>query len=256
MRYYNVKTMYFDEQNTKKTIIYGNTINYDFQSDRETIRGESKNRQSSINSSMRRTKNAICDYAKANTWEYFVTITFDKEKIDRYDYDKITKKLSKKLNNIKRKQPNFKYIIVPEQHKDGAWHFHGLFSNIENFNLKKTKKRDIAKREIYNLENFNLGFTTATKITDSEKVSNYLTKYITKDLLKKTFNKKKYWLSYNLTKPRVKVEYLDDYLKLDYSNSLKNESSFSKLYFRVNEEDGEVIKLAEYFISPNESITN
>ena len=88
-------------------------------------------RRRSISNSTNRAKSMVYNYARANEWEYFITMTFDKVKIDRYNYDACSKAIRKWLNNIRNNYaPNLKYIIVPEQHllRNGdtqrAWHFH------------------------------------------------------------------------------------------------------------------------------------
>ena len=45
-----------------------------------------------------RAKQKIYELARSNMWEYFLTLTF---KEDRYNYDLLTKKLSKWINNVK-----------------------------------------------------------------------------------------------------------------------------------------------------------
>ena len=52
----------------------------------------------SLQVSLRRAKGKIYDYSRANEWDWFVTLTFAPEKVDRYDYSSCTKKLSKWLN--------------------------------------------------------------------------------------------------------------------------------------------------------------
>ena len=47
---------------------------------------------------------------------------------------------------------------------------------------------------------FTYQFTTATKVKDNQKVSAYITKYITKELCASTTGKKRYWASRNLDK--------------------------------------------------------
>ena len=76
----------------------------------------------------------IIDYALANEWNYFITITLDKKIHDRTDYIGVTKKLRTFLNHYKsRYDIDFKYILIPELHKrkedngKRAIHYHGLF---------------------------------------------------------------------------------------------------------------------------------
>jgi hypothetical protein len=203
-KFYNLKIKEYSN-GEKVSILYSDSIEYGQHVSRG-VRGYSISPQRSLKASLKRTKQSIIDLSKNNSWEWFVTITLDKEKIDRYNYDEISKKLSKKLNNLKRVAPNMSYMIVPELHEDGAYHFHGLFSNIDNLKIVDSKKKTKDGKPIYNIKDFNLGFTTATKITDTKKASFYISKYVTKDLLNKTFNKKRYWCSQDLEKPNQRVE--------------------------------------------------
>lgn len=161
--------------------------------------------------SKNRTVNKIYDLCKSNTWEYFITLTFSQEKVDRYDYNEVSKAIIKWLHSIKNScSPNLRYIIVPELHKDGAYHFHGLIADIGNMEMidstKRTKNNDI----IYNIKNYKLGFTTATKVKENNRVSGYITKYITKELCTTTINKKRYWSSKNLNKPYIEKCYMSE----------------------------------------------
>ena len=80
-----------------------------------------------------RSKNKIHDLARSETWEYFVTLTYHSSKTDRYDYNECLKKCRVWLNNQRRSYAqDLAYIFVPEKHKDGAYHFHGLIANVGN----------------------------------------------------------------------------------------------------------------------------
>lgn len=174
--------------------------------------------------SCRRSKNKIYDIAKSNEWEWFFTLTFNKEKVNRYDYASVTKKLSLWLNNMRKICPDMKYLVVPEQHEDGAWHFHGLFANVENMEFVSSGKRDKHGRTIYNVGKYRLGFTEATKIGDLVKASNYIAKYITVDLCFLTEGKKRYWYSRNCDLPQV----ID--LLVENKSELINEWKKSAIY--------------------------
>lgn len=133
--------------------------------------------------SIKRAKDKIFDICFINSglWTYFVTLTLSKEKIDRYDKKEINKRFKKWLNNMVYRY-DFNYIFIPEYHKDGAIHFHGLVSG----NLKLTYvKLDKKGRKVYNLDNWTLGFSTAIELDDNRTaVSAYITKYVTKDTTK------------------------------------------------------------------------
>lgn len=148
----------------------------------EVERGERQN--------MTRAVRKVYDLARSNVFDWFITMTFDPAKVDRYDYDAcadaikgFTHKLCLNGNQ---------WIIVPEQHKDGAYHFHGLVSG----DLDLTYYAD----GVYNLNNYGYGFTTATKIRDRARVSTYIAKYLTK-LITVPKGRKRYWASRSLQCP-------------------------------------------------------
>jgi len=204
---YNFKIVEYQATGECEIHFYSNTIQTDTdpQEKEKQIKGD-PDPQRSKKSSYNRTKNSVYDYARANTWDYFLTFTFDPDKVDRYSYEETSNKMSRWFRNMKqRKAPDIKYIAVPEQHKDGAYHFHALVSNIGEISLtdstKRTKNGDI----IYNCDNFKYGYTTATTVKDSLRASNYITKYITKEMCQEQ-NRKRYWNSRNLSKGQVKTE--------------------------------------------------
>lgn len=170
--------------------------------------------------SLNRTKQTIYSLAYNNKWDWFVTLTLDPDKIDRFDYSQVVKKVVYWLNNFKkRKAPDMKYILIPEPHKSGAYHFHGLFANVPEelftdsgrvFKNKKAYKRTNENASfpwIYNLTSWSMGWSTATKVISNAKCVSYMTKYITKELCLIAENKRRYLSSTNLD--RVVKEYLN-----------------------------------------------
>lgn len=151
--------------------------------------------------SLKRAKGKIFDIALANDWNYMVTLTLDKEKIDRYDTDIIIKPLRKWVDNQVQRR-GLKYLIVPEKHQDGAIHFHGLINDTltltdsGTFKIPQCKKpvkaSTVARykaenyaRTVYNIKQWGLGFSTAVEIDNNvEAVSAYMTKYTCKDFQK------------------------------------------------------------------------
>ena len=152
--------------------------------------------------SRNRTINKIYDIARSNYWEWFLTFTFNPDKVDSFDYALCTKKLSQWLKNTKKQCPDMMYLVVPEQHKSGRWHFHGLFANVENMTFIDSGIVQKGKR-VYNLGNYKLGFTTATRIEDLHRTVTYILKYISKELCMHTKGKKRYWASRNVKLPEL-----------------------------------------------------
>ena len=191
--------------------------------------------------SIKRTKKKVYDYAKSNEWEWFVTFTFSPDKVNRYDYDECTKYLSKWFNNLKRSSPALSYLVVPEQHKDGAYHFHGLFSGMNERQIVWTGKYVIkrvrglrskfvrTKEKIYKIGSYKLGWMTSTRVREMEKVTSYITKYITKDMLNGLHGRKRYWCSRNLVLPLEEVFILDATDRFILSQELDDSSRFKKV---------------------------
>lgn len=165
--------------------------------------------------SLKRAKERIFDIAYINDFKYFFTLTLNKEKINRYDVKGFMKKLRSWLNNKKQKY-YFDYILVPEYHKDGAIHVHGLLTDT-NMPMIDSGKRTSKGQVIYNCPDWKYGFTTFIPVykavNDSNiKLAHYITKYMTKDV-HKIFGKF-YWSSKGL-KREVDVQLFNsDYDKL------------------------------------------
>lgn len=127
---------------------------------------------------MRRARAAVREIALCNRFSFFVTLTLDKEKVNRYDMNAITKKLNSWLDNQVRRK-GLQYVLVPERHKDGAIHFHGFFNDA--LEAVPSGHSDRAGHEIFNLPAWRLGFTTAIGLYgEYDKAVAYVCKYIGK----------------------------------------------------------------------------
>lgn len=138
-----------------------------------------------------------------NVWEWFGTLTFDKEKIDRFNFDECSKKVRKFFNNLLKDYKTFRYLAIPEQHKNGAWHFHVLFSGLPDsiFYDSGIVQNGL---KIYNLSKYRLGFTNFSKVVNTQKLSNYILKYISKSLLNIP-DRQRFYCSKGLNKPSEQV---------------------------------------------------
>lgn len=176
----------------------------------EDAKAQERKKQDNLYRSFRRTRSALYMYARQCNWEYFITLTYSPDKIEnRYDFSLCMKKVHNWINNCqKRKAKDLLYLLVPEQHKDGAWHIHGLLCNTTGLTFIDSGKRYDGKI-VYNLDDWKLGFSTATKVTDTYKVSNYITKYITKDLCTVAPGKQRYFVSKSIPKPKTFTALID-----------------------------------------------
>ena len=175
---------------------------------------EIKDEEFYLHRSYIRTKKTVYDLARSNVWEWFLTFTFAPDKVDRYSYNECVSKMSFWLNNMKKLCPDMVYVVVPERHKDGAYHFHGLFRNCIRLGFHYSGKKDASGRMIFNVGKYSYGFTTATQVSDYRKASSYLVKYITKDMCAVSSGRKRYWCSRNIQRPVVE-EYLLDGMEED-----------------------------------------
>lgn len=129
--------------------------------------------------SLSRTRNKIFELAMCNCWDYFFTGTLDKNKYDRYDLDKFHKDFTRMIVKLNEKKGlHIKFLIIPEQHKDGAWHFHGLLYGLP-FN-----ELSLFRDDLYNWSRYDkkFGFSSLSKVKNKVAVNKYILKYITKDL--------------------------------------------------------------------------
>lgn len=182
----------------------------------------------SIHRSIRRTKSTIADLVLCNNFEYFCTFTFDPKKHDRYDVNRCKFVMSMWLHRQREHSPEMKYLIVPEFHKDGALHFHALIANY-NGRLKDSKKRHNG-RIVYNMTGYRAGFTTAVPIDNNKvAVSNYIKKYITKDM-PLIYGRKRYWVSQNLIKPTKTVNAFSKLQKLPLFTKKTYETEYYEVF--------------------------
>lgn len=171
--------------------------------------------------SMNRSKQMIYGIARSNEWHYFLTLTFDRNKVDSSDYQSVVQKAQKWLDNIRQRTcPNMKYLIVPELHSDGIhWHLHGLLADCPELTLLDSGHRTKSGLPIYNLSNWKYGFSTVTKVTHNHKVSAYISKYITKELADSTKGRQRYWASNNVIRPMQLCEH--DFIETAQAELLK-----------------------------------
>lgn len=150
--------------------------------------------------SKRRALKRVNDLILCNDFDWFLTLTFDKEIIDRENYTDCCRVLGTWLRNRVNRH-GLRYVGVAEFHKDGkALHFHLLCSGgglglVDSGTVKlpsggKPVKLTTARRKgytreqcltVYNVSSWKWGFSTAIH-TYGERlaVARYVGKYITK----------------------------------------------------------------------------
>lgn len=150
--------------------------------------------------SMRRARAKLRRLALANGFDYFVTLTLSPEAVDRYEPKAIMAKVNRWLDNMVRRC-GLRYILVPEQHEKGGYHFHGFFAGTDlkvmdsgtikrpgwkkpwKWSSEEERDRWLAEggRVVYNLPQWGLGFTTAMELYGEYSAAvAYVCKYIGK----------------------------------------------------------------------------
>lgn len=146
--------------------------------------------QDNINRAIRRAKIHAFDTILCNQdLDTFATFTYRPEDaLDKASYEACYDILKPWLSN--RVQRNgLKYVIVPERHKSGDIHFHGIMNQgalkmIEARSPHTGRKLVRNGMPIYNITDWTAGFTTAQIIAsgddDRTKVAKYIFKYMGK----------------------------------------------------------------------------
>lgn len=255
-----------------------------------------QNKERSLQSSLNRSKRMIYDYGRSNVWEWFFTLTFEPvESFTAENYCECSTKARKWFKNIRERYcPHVKYLLVPEQHISGAWHFHALVSNCNELNFEKAVNNQKYRKDketgkimldkngqpvpnkyfgeylrtsypdgdfIYNIKQYKNGFTTATRITDTRKAVSYIVKYITKDLCKCTFGKRRYLPSNNLDLPKISyIEGMGDrmnelIMQIEYHYGAKLSIEHTKSYVVDVPGYHNTISIFEFNVSKNEKET-
>lgn len=158
-----------------------------------------------VSRAVRRAKARVRQIALANDFDYFVTLTQDPDKVNRYDEKESIRKLAKWCENQVQRY-GLRYVVIPERHKDGAIHYHGFMSWDGNagdgvvesgtYTMKGWKKPrrprsgsqaqnwlDHGARVVYNVPRWRLGFSTALEVYGEYGAAvGYVCKYVGKQM--------------------------------------------------------------------------
>lgn len=181
--------------------------------------------------SLKRAIQEVYDIARSNDFDWFVVLTFNPEKVDSFDYNECSKAI--RLFTKRLQRLGCQWLIVPEQHESGRYHFHALVSG--NLPLTPSGHKSYNQEtgetlEIFNLPNYEFGFTSASRIAHPKQTATYITKYLTKKITVPK-GRKCYWASGSLARPEV------DYLKTFEDRVLVDFHTGEVRYIREHETD-------------------
>lgn len=83
-----------------------------------------------LEKSISRSKRVIREYALCNDFEWFCTFTISSQYADRMSLQSCEDNIRRRLKSYKQYHKDFKYLLIPEKHEKGGFHFHR--SNVWN----------------------------------------------------------------------------------------------------------------------------
>lgn len=148
-----------------------------------------------LDNNISRARAAVYELAACNPWDWFVTLTLDKERFDRHALGAWRRSFSQFIRDERKSGAgDIKYLLIPERHVDGAWHMHGFLdglcpSALHAFSLEerlpyRIRERLAAGKSVYTWSRYaeKYGFSNFEPIENGEAAAKYITKYVTEDL--------------------------------------------------------------------------
>ena len=164
-------------------------------------RSPEKNKDSERDSAnLSRARRAVMEYVACNDWQYFVTLTLSSS-YDREGLAAWRESFAHWLRNLRRSGRDIKYCFVPERHKAGGWHMHGVISGLLPADVVSFTAADIGSCETaadvkqrtaaalngkgykcWRAYSERYGYCSCAPVRDRQACARYITKYITKDM--------------------------------------------------------------------------
>ena len=135
----------------------------------------------SLRTSLSRSRRSVREYILSNSFKYFVTLTINSVNADRFNLQECQDLLTRLIHNYSRQlkyanKEKLDYVIVTEKHENGAFHFHGVFSDMLASDIFVNDNGYLDSKYFSK----NLGFFSMSKIKSKLACALYTTKYITK----------------------------------------------------------------------------
>lgn len=163
-------------------IVYFKKTSTEKKKKQSPIKGTVTNDERLANS-LSRARSTVFEIALCNDFEYFCTFTLDETKRDRFDLDSFRKDFTQYIRDLNKKRAEnekIRYLLIPEQHQDGAWHMHGLLMGLTESELTLNENGYLD----WNGYRQRFGFFSVSPIENSVACAKYITKYIGKDFEK------------------------------------------------------------------------
>lgn len=177
-----------------------------------------------LDSNFSRARNMVLQYALCNPWDYFFTGTLDPEKWQRNNLDAFMTDFAQKIRDWRKDYGvTFQVLLIPEHHKDGAWHVHGLIRGLprwclygfywiplHDFGMNAPFPKKLCNGNFLYWADFmdRYGFCSLAPIKDPIATAFYISKYVSKDLSRRAGDKGKHL--YFHSRPLKKAEKASD----------------------------------------------
>lgn len=194
--------------------------------------------QERFSESYSRSRSKVFQYALCNEWSYFITITVDPKRFDRWDLDVIWEYLTRFFRFYSRNFSRLTYLLVPERHKDGAWHFHGFLSGVLDSHLfpfiSGIHPQKLVDAWYVNFPALGqvIGYVSLAPIKNHLAAAYYVAKYVTKEHAHDDFYQHLYYHSRGLKTARPVADCYFENVYLESCLSFENDfvaCGFAKL---------------------------
>lgn len=153
-------------------------------------REEEKSSDEKFSSALSRAKSVIFELAMCNDWQFFFTGTLSPDSHDRGDLFSFRNQFAQFVRDLRKKSgyEQLAYVLIPERHKDGAWHMHGLLAGLPDqalsYFVPGIHPQSLVDGGYRNWDDYSkkFGYCSLGRIRDRDAVSAYLVKYISKDM--------------------------------------------------------------------------
>ena len=120
--------------------------------------------------------------ARAYRWDFFFTLTFSPRDFKRDDYKATIGYVQMKFQQLRSIYPQFNWLYVVEQHKDGAYHIHGFLTFPKGLMRLRSAGFE-GKRRLFYSEFFlsEFGYNRLTSLKGNfKRAVDYCLKYVSK----------------------------------------------------------------------------
>lgn len=150
---------------------------------------EHEHYEEKLRSSFSRARSMVLQYGLCNEWDYFFTGTLDEQKFgSRFDVERYHKRFMQWIRDQRKAYGcKFDVLLVPEHHKDGAWHVHGFVHGLPQSaigDFPENAPRHLREEGFVNWPDYmaKFGWCSLAPIKDPIACAFYVSKYISKEL--------------------------------------------------------------------------